>query len=188
MRPGGGKGKGSGYEREIGYILSLWMSKGVRKDLLCRTVGSGAQFTSAARRQEMMGIPGDLRSQHEISDDFCKKFVIECKFWADLEIDNFLVGKGELYKAVLKVAKEGTDLNKEWMLICKQNHKPSWIIIKHDETFFPRMFALPKYPVVCHRLFHGFADMFLLEEFVATIPLETLLGVTDGSIITTGTS
>src|SRR5581483_12100766 len=100
MRKGGGKEKGSQYEREIGYKLSLWLSNGARKDILCRTVGSGAQFTFS---KSVRGIPGDLRSQHELGDLFCQKFVLECKHWKDLELIRFLSAEGELYKAFLKV-------------------------------------------------------------------------------------
>ena len=123
MKAGAGKNKGSSYEREVGYKLSLWLSKGERRDLLCRTVGSGAQFTSWNS-----GHPGDLRSQHELANKLCNAVAIECKHWKNLDILSFLLGRGDLYKAMLKVKKEGVKTNRSWMLIIRQNHKPDLLL------------------------------------------------------------
>ena len=49
MRPGGGKAKGSSFEREIARILSLWWSKGTRDDIFGRTMSSGAWGTQRAK-------------------------------------------------------------------------------------------------------------------------------------------
>lgn len=172
MRPGGGKGKGSQYERDVGYKLSLWLSKGERKDILCRTVGSGAQFTASCSRDQLRGIPGDLRSQHELGNLFCEKYVIEAKFWKDLELHKFLNGEGDLYGALEKVSKEGKDLNKSWMLICKQNHRKDVIISP----------ALLDFVLCCmcpgHLLFNARCGMSLLDDFLKLItPDQVLTGI-----------
>ena len=171
MRPGGGKDKGGNYEREIGYKVSLWLSDGARKDVLCRTVGSGAQFTSS---KQLSGIPGDLRSQHPLADKFCERFVIECKHWKDLDILSFLLEKGELYEALKKVTKEGTDLKRLWMLIARQNRKPDLLFIPVEALAACHY----TYPIKLrfHAIFDGRVYMYVLDEFLSAITPEKLLG------------
>jgi len=123
MKIGQGKNKGSAFEREVGYKLSLWLSDGKRKDLLCRTVGSGAQFTCSKG-----GHAGDLRAQDPIAYEFCKRYVIECKHWRDLELIRFLNCQGELFKAMQKVGKEALQTDRDWLLIAKQNNYPAVIL------------------------------------------------------------
>ena len=161
---GKGKQKGGEFERQIGYKLSLWLSKGTRKDLLCRTVGSGAQFTSANLRNQSAGIPGDLRSQDPLADKFCATYVIECKFWKNLDILNFLRGEGELYKALVKVQGEGAMLHKSYMLIARQNNRPD-ILLTNTLA-----------PVSHHVLFGGNVFMYILDTFLNRITPEVLLG------------
>lgn len=156
MKPGQGKNKGSQFEREVGYKLSLWLSKGERKDLLCRTVGSGAQFTAWNS-----GHPGDLRSQHPVAETLCNKFVIEVKFWKDLKILQFLSGKGELHEAMLKVQDEAKKLNKKWWLIAKQNHQKELLICADIYTNLDLQY---------HSLFSGKVTVYFLEDFLKVQP------------------
>lgn len=167
MKAGQGKNKGSEFERQVGYKLSLWLSHGERKDLLCRTVGSGAQFTFAKTRNQMAGIPGDLRSQDPLGDKFCNTFTIECKHWANLQIAHFLRGEGELYKALTKVKLEAAQLNKKWMLIAKQNHVPTILFIPNYPEFNMSFF---------HRLFNDSVVMSNLEDFLLAFTPQQLLG------------
>lgn len=165
MKAGQGKLKGGEYERIIGYKLSLWLSRGQRKDLLCRTVGSGAQFTFAQTRNQIAGIPGDLRSQDPLADEFCKRYVIECKFWRDLELIRFLNKQGELYEAYLKVKKEAEQLNKKWMLIARQNRRPDILFSSSPGFFLPGE----------HHLFSEDCYMYQLDFFLEKVTPEILL-------------
>jgi hypothetical protein len=173
MRPGGGKGKGGGYERKVGEKLSLWISQGIRKDLLCRTVGSGAQFTTAAKKLISAGHAGDLMSQDLLSQEFCSKFVIECKFWKNLEIIKFLDKKGELFDALKKVQKEAKDVNKKYWLVAKQNQQKDLLFMERQiitGALPPNV--LPMY----HQLFCGEVVMWYLDEFLSLVnPAQYLL-------------
>jgi hypothetical protein len=167
MRKGGGKAKGSGYEREIGYKLSLWLSNNTRKDIVCRTVGSGAQFTSANMRGTTAGIPGDLRSQDPVADKFFQNVVLECKFWADLELLHFLDQKSLLHEALIKVKSEAESLNKYYWLVARQNRR-------YDIVFMP-IEAMSRSSIILgsnvkyHCLFNGQVYMFKLDEFLGYI-------------------
>lgn len=163
MKAGQGKNKGSEFERQIGYKLSLWLSHGQRKDLLCRTVGSGAQFTFAQTKNGMAGIPGDLRSQDPLSDKFCNIYVIECKFWRDLEMIKFLAKEGELYKALVKVQNEANKVGKMWMLIARQNRRPDILLTSPSQWLGD------------HTLFNNTCYMFQLDDFLTRFTPEMLL-------------
>lgn len=174
MRPGAGKNKGSQFERDIGAKLSLWLSGGQRKDLLRRTVGSGAQFTACFKKGIMEGVPGDLTAAHPLAFEFCEKYVVECKFWRDLDFLNFLQRKGgkqSLYYAMKKVRKEAEDSGKKWMLIVKQNHRPELLLMGVTATF--SAFTTPWCPY--HLLFGGTVILNILDEFLEIMVPETFL-------------
>jgi len=160
VKPGAGKGKGSNYEREVGAKLSLWISKGERKDLICRTVLSGGQFTMAS-----IGNAGDLMAQHPLAFPFFARVVVECKCWRDLQLIRFLYKDGDLYKALLKVQMEAGKVGKTWWLVCKQNHGPTLL------------FTSEKHPLEsCHILFNGSVYMFKLDEFLRAISHDRYIG------------
>lgn len=164
MRPGGGKAKGSGFERAICEKISLWLSHGERKDLMCRTVGSGGQFTAAINRGTQAGLAGDIRSQDPIAEQLCKSFVIECKFWRDLEMVKFLDRQGELYAALEKVMLEGTTVKKSWMLVAKQNNRKELLFLPVTALDISEKFKLD-----FHLLFNGTVYMCVLENFLTHV-------------------
>src|SRR5437868_3727629 len=128
MKPGGGPDKGGNFERMTCAKLSRWLTAGKRDDLLCRTVGSGAQFTSAFKKGKRSGLPGDIRAQDPLAFDFCNMFVIECKHWKRLELQKFIMREGELFEAMLKVIEQANAEKKYWLLIAKENNREELII------------------------------------------------------------
>lgn len=175
MKPGGGKSKGGGFERDVGAKLSLWISGGQRKDLICRTVGSGAQFTTSKYSK---GNPGDLMAQHAQAFPLFNKWVIECKFWKSLDMIRFLSKEGELYNALNKVYNEAQSSNKRWMLIAKQNHKKEMIFMP-STLLFPKVNSgiekgfqktiKPGKVLDYHTLFSDSVDMFVLDDFLESV-------------------
>jgi hypothetical protein len=129
MQPGAGKGKGSSFEREIGAALSLWLSNGERDDLITRTVISGGQFTQSIKSGNARGCAGDLMSADPRCNPFFNQFVIECKWWKDIDLYRLLFPRPtskaenhELMAALLKVRQEAEKSNKPlWMLVARQN-------------------------------------------------------------------
>lgn len=174
MRKGGGKAKGGGWENEVGEKISLWLSHGQQKKLICRTVGSGAQFTTHAKKQINAGQAGDLMAQDPLAFPFFDKIVVEAKFWKNLEIIKFLErkgGKDTLYEALLKVQKEAEQLNKKWWLVAKQNNRKPILLMQ--STAMPYMKEGPEW----HWLFGGSAYMFYLDEFFTMIKPEWYLSI-----------
>lgn len=166
MRPGGGKPKGGGYERTVGERISLWLSNGEHRHLLCRTVGSGAQFTNLARKKILAGNAGDLMAQDPLAFAFCDRYIVECKFWKDLELIKFLRYKGELFDALLKVMRESEEVGKEWWLVVKQNNR-------RDIVFMSSLTGARYFRELdWHSLFNETVIMFDFETFLLTISPE----------------
>jgi hypothetical protein len=167
MKLGAGKAKGSSFERHIGTKLSLWLSNNERKDLVCRTVGSGAQFTFS----KGSGNPGDLMGQHPIAFKFFENYACECKFWRNLEIIKFLEKEGDLYRALRKVQREAESQSKQWILIAKQNHRKILL-------FLPTQSMLNSTQKIgqlnFHVIFSGTVYMFEFENFLSVIQPEDL--------------
>lgn len=148
MKIGGGKAKGSAFEREVGYTLSKWITNGERDDLFARTVLSGGQFTVSQR-----GNPGDLMAQDPLAQRFCNLFVIECKHWGDLYMEAFVLQREKLYEALKKLDNDAYTLNKNWLFVVKQNFLPALVMtpeMPYHGVDWTRMefFGIQKFVVV----------------------------------------
>lgn len=137
MRAGGGKNKGSDFERLVARKLSLWVSSGLRADLFARNVLSGGSFTHAMKKgSKEHGIPGDLTANHPLAFKFLTKFCIECKHYTSLGLDAFLfdtkLDKSFLGKVWTKAHKEAVNAKLRAMVIAQQNRRPPIVLIEHD--------------------------------------------------------
>ncbi len=122
MRSGGGKSKGSQWEREICVKLSLWLSNGKQEDVLWRSAMSGGRSTIAFGRGKRLATQaGDISSIHAIGNPFTNRFLIECKSYADLNFLGLLTGKGRLMEFWGELLVQAAAYSKLPMLIAKQN-------------------------------------------------------------------
>lgn len=123
MRPGGGKAKGSSFEREICKLLSLWITRNARDDVLWRSAMSGGRATVHAKRgKQMAHVAGDICSVHPAGVPFVDKFYVELKTYRDLKIPQLLFAGGgtlaEFWDETVTLAAANRKLP---MLIFKQN-------------------------------------------------------------------
>ena len=132
MRTGGGKGKGSAFEREVCRRLSLWLSQGQRDDLLWRSAMSGGRATVQFRQGKMnLTQSGDVSAVGQGAFEFCERVFTECKYYRALQIDRGIIcGTGSLVKFWEKAVEEAFKYNKQPLLIAKQNLYPPLAIVK----------------------------------------------------------
>jgi hypothetical protein len=130
MRPGGGKDKGSAFERKVGAVLSLWLTGGARADVFARNVLSGGKFTIAARKGQETSIPGDLMAAHPQAFAFLALCSVECKHRRDLELSRLLFDGAQAYLSrVLEVARQqAARVGCFALVIAKQNHVPAVVL------------------------------------------------------------
>lgn len=151
MIPGGGKQKGSAFERKICKDLSLWITNGLQEDVFWRSAVSGGRSTVASRKgKRFANQAGDLSSVHPAGHTFIDNFVVECKHYKDLRIAGLLTKTGNLVDFWNTIKKEAKHYEKLPMLIAKQNQLPvivcltaaslDWLdLYRHRTLWAPRL-------------------------------------------------
>lgn len=136
MRPGGGKAKGSAFERQVCVALSKWVSHGKESDLFWRSAMSGGRATVARRKGVNIRQAGDICSVAPEGHAFTDQWFIECKFYKDLGIAQFLLNAKGPLAAFWETAIEQARLcDRNPLLIVKQNGSPVYVIT------YPRMMS-----------------------------------------------
>lgn len=136
MVPGAGKRKGAAFEREVCTKLSLWVTAGKRKDCFWRSAMSGGRATVHAKKGgNMHSQIGDISAVAPEGHAFLKRFMIECKFIRDLNLQAAAVsGAGPLYDFWIKLALDAVRAGKSPLLIAKQNRLPTLVFARASET------------------------------------------------------
>jgi hypothetical protein len=161
------KEKGSEYEREMGTVTSLWLTKGLKDDTVTRTEGSGARFTNVGK-----GAPGDLTTCHPLSYPFFDKYVVECKCWRYIEMIDFIIMKGEIYEAFQNLIKQCKVCERLPFMLLKQNYKPTLVICPSR----PVLAVLPIVrPFNYHLIFAEHYFMARFEDFLKVVDPESFL-------------
>jgi hypothetical protein len=72
--------KGGGFEREVCYILSKWITNGKMDDALGRSDGSGSRFTARKKSgKDTANMAGDITFTHKAGMSLIKVWSLECK-------------------------------------------------------------------------------------------------------------
>lgn len=123
MKKGGGKSKGTAFEREMCKTLSLWVTAGKRDDVLWRSSISGGRATVAARKgKNLHHVSGDICAVHPDGAPLIEAFFIEAKCYGDLMLSRLLVNQTGRLADFWKIAKrEARRYNKMPMLVWKQS-------------------------------------------------------------------
>ena len=131
MRKGGGKAKGSAYEREICKLLSRWVSHGKHDDLFWRSAMSGGRATVAKKKGVDIRQTGDICSVSPEGHALTNLFYLECKFYRDLQIDSFIFeDRGKLAEFWRVAKSHARDHKLSPMLIAKQNGRKPLVIVR----------------------------------------------------------
>ena len=136
MIKGGGKKKGSSFEREICKKLSLWISEGEKDDVFWRSAMSGGRSTvgvkKGIKRSQQVG---DISAIDVIGQKFIDIFLVECKFYKNIQLHSLLFGKpskNSIHEFWTVLEKKAKEFYKEPMLIFKQNKLPVLIGLRGE--------------------------------------------------------
>lgn len=133
MKAGGGKAKGSQFEREVCVTLSKWLSNGAKEDVLWRSAMSGGRATVAAKRGKRLSSQvGDISCIHPIGNRFISEFAIECKYYADLDFKGLITGKGKLLEFWEEISKQADTHGKCPFLVARQNRIKPVVCLAHN--------------------------------------------------------
>jgi hypothetical protein len=137
MRAGGGKSKGAGFERVVCKLLSLWISKGKRKDCFWRSAMSGGRATLGKKRgEDLAHQAGDICAVHPMGHALTDSYFIECKRIRDAQWDRFLFGGGILARFWKIAVKQAVDHDRWPMLIVQQNRGEALVILLREHLLY----------------------------------------------------
>ena len=126
MRKGGGKPKGNSFENKMAKEMSRWITQGRRFDVFDRNPSSGAKATMHKKTGgHYANQTGDIVSLDDDGFRLMKHFVLECKHYKEINIPGPLYRtKGGIPGWWKKVKMEAFDVDREPMLLMKQNNRP----------------------------------------------------------------
>ena len=133
MRVGGGKAKGSQWERDCGKAISLWLTHGERPDIMSRNVLSGGSFTNAENAGKVSSrMPGDMMAAHPLAFRFLSRFSVECKFLKDIGLLQYLLDprmQNPLAIIIALARRQAKAINCEFMVIAKQDRRDAIVFV-----------------------------------------------------------
>lgn len=127
MRAGGAKDKGSSFERDVSQILSRWISHGKEEDIFWKSQSSGAVSTTAGKSgADLPLLTGDITAAKPEAIQFLRIFVVECKHYADLHLQD-LAFQRESNIAIFwrQVCRDAARAKRLPFLVARQNRKPT---------------------------------------------------------------
>lgn len=143
MRKGGGKSKGSSFEREFCKLLSLWWTRGESDCAFWRTAGSGGRATVRGRKgMTTSGAAGDICATDNKGIRLMKAFTFELKCgYNKVSIMDCIDTKNKKnqFAQWLKQASFSAvqSRSRYWAIVHKRSHRKTLMFIPADaaETF-----------------------------------------------------
>jgi len=178
MKPGGGKQKGSAFEREICKKLSLWISDNERDSVFWRSAMSGGRATVGFKKGVVRNTQvGDISSIDPIGNKLTDKYVVECKFYKNIHLQSMLFGKpkeNSIYEFWITLNNQAKKAGKYPLLIIKQNGMPTLIGITHGNL---QKVLKEDYDIIPIAIFSYMLPVCYLYEF------EYILNLVDPAIL-----
>jgi hypothetical protein len=137
MRPGGGKVKGSRFERLVARELSGWLTGGKNKRQLIRSVLSGGWAKGKPDWRQV----GDLAPNGSAGEHFRSLFAVECKHTKSLSLWQLWYG-GDLHTWWAQLVKDAAVAGVRPMLVFRENARPAMVLLP-DEAY-PEFNALAR--------------------------------------------
>lgn len=164
MRAGGAKAKGNAQEIIVAKLLSKWLTRGEREDVLERSPASGAKFTSHQKQQRDFGnIAGDIIAVADAGMLLVSRFVIEVKHRNEVGINInglvFRTSESGIVAFWKKLLLECQQTKKLPMLLFKQNNRPLMLGLCKEGV---DLFDYQKYP---HAVFKFPNKSMFLSDF-----------------------
>lgn len=135
-----GRGKGAGFERDTCRDFSKWISRGTRDDVFWRTAMSGGRATQGSRKGKIRDAQlGDLCAIDKSGAPLLQEFIVECKFWNNLDLELFIfLHSGKLTSFWNQVKTQARQRSREPLLVARQNRLETLVIM--TEVGYKRLF------------------------------------------------
>ena len=174
MKPGGGKGKGSDFERKIARELSLWWTEGKSDKVFWRTHSSGMIGTVSRVIQEY----GDIMAVDKVGQPFVDKFSIECRIGKALRFEDLIYkDKGGIWDFIEQGEEGAKSSGREPLWFFKENRKEILMIVKGC-VFVQRLLKFCKQSVSVKNYF-----VVRFNDFMKTTSKEVFVEKKDDSVL-----
>lgn len=184
MREGGGKQKGSSFERVVCTALSVWITEGSKSDLFTRNVLSGGKFTISQNTVMDGGLPGDIAAAHPLAYAFLMLYVVECKHYHDLQLEQLLhkpFSKTWIGSVIAKVEEQAQDCSRDYILIAKQDRIKELVFVQREVGL--RFLSCTHAPgrdgsrliIPYHSLYNNTIMVFKLEDVLTRVDINKLM-------------
>ncbi len=111
-------------------MLSKWISNNLQEDIFWRSAMSGGRATVAHKQGKRLASQvGDISCIDPIGNHFSSTFAIECKFYANLDYQGLLTGKGKLLSFWAEINEQARRYSKRPFLVARQNRMPTFICL-----------------------------------------------------------
>lgn len=133
MKKGGGKAKGSAFEREVCRIFTKWITGKSKPVIFWRTASSGAQFTQTKGKGSKMA--ADLMAVEPEGCVLTDRFAIECKSYSTVSF-KMLLKQSKSCKITLwweQVVEDASKISKKPMLVFKSKYFPTCLMIRCED-------------------------------------------------------
>lgn len=153
MKRGGGKQKGASFERAVCWDLSRFIDPNGDDTLFWRAAMSGGRATVQHRRGiKNQTQAGDISCVHPAGHFLTENFVLECKFYRDLDIEaSLLTNRGKLaafWKVLQALASKH---ERHPLLIAKQNRTDTLVLFdRPGYSVFKTYKGTPKLLIESH--------------------------------------
>lgn len=184
MRKGGGAEKGHAWERELGQLLSAWLTDGERKDIFSRNVLSGGAFTRATDKGQLSSrMPGDLMAAHPLAFAFLQRFAVEAKHLRDIGLLQYLQDpkqRTDLGVIISLARRQAKHAELDFMVVAKQNRYDAFVFIDSKvgiemaDCIKQRGHRLSLAPMM-HHVHSGHVCILRLRDMISTIDPNKLL-------------
>lgn len=126
---GGGKKKGSAFEREVAKELSLWLTKGKDSKQLIRSVLSGGWTAHRRTSKEKWRHAGDLAPNGPAGDIFREVVAVECKHYGTIDLYTYWAESSLLNVWWKKITEEAHEADVSPMLVFRGNLRPTMVAL-----------------------------------------------------------
>lgn len=177
MRAGGGKHKGSAFERKIARTLSLWWTKGERDDIFARTMSSGSWGTGRAKLgRRTANQYGDLQAIDPIGqpliDICCFELKIGYGHWSFLDmLDRPAKTNTTIQEFLSQAMKSGELARRHPVVIAKRDRRVPIIIMPKKLSVFLSA-ASPSNLLIFYTKDVGVWYVWRLSQFLRLVPPE----------------
>lgn len=166
MKQGGGKAKGSQFERDIARRLSWWWTNGETDEVFWRSPSSGVM--------KRPGAAGDISALYG-GDELIDLIFIELKYYKEVEYTAWLTKgiKSQVLDWFAKASDERREVGQKyvWLIIKANRHNPVLVVSSRFWNDCSSVVGMGFHMLPCIHLYFGEGNNYIIVQLEAMLDL-----------------